>query len=243
MRKSIDTYVQGIAHDNAESIINGYDSIADYIISTAENGTGYEEFFDNNELDETGEPTQEQIDELKAYLNENYDYLPECNLEDIAAQNGLELIDTTSARNGYPQDLQKAIIGFDTFEQAEKLAKETGLRIEFFQQHDGWDSGIAQDGKRVSLSFVRQKTTAMIIVSFPRRTWRGSTRTMCSPWCLTSRISTPFVRSSTWRKRLRMRSRKPRMTKSLLLVVANITTPLKSSPWRIITTRIATLSD
>lgn len=76
MRKSIDTYVQGIAHDNAESIINGYDSIADYIIRTAENGTGYEEFFDNNELDETGEPTEDQIDELKAYLNENYDYLP-----------------------------------------------------------------------------------------------------------------------------------------------------------------------
>ena len=76
MRKSIDTYVQGIAHDNSESIINGYDSIADYIISNAENGTGYEEFFDDDELDETGEPTQEQIDELKAYLNENYDYLP-----------------------------------------------------------------------------------------------------------------------------------------------------------------------
>ena len=76
MRKSIDTYVQGIAHDNAESIINGYDSIADYIISTAENGTGYEEFFDNNELDETGEPTDNQIEELKDYLNENYGYLP-----------------------------------------------------------------------------------------------------------------------------------------------------------------------
>ena len=76
MRKSIDTYVQGIAHDNSESIINGYDSIADYIISTAENGTGYEEFFDDDELDETGEPTDEQIDELKDYLNENYDYLP-----------------------------------------------------------------------------------------------------------------------------------------------------------------------
>lgn len=76
MRKSIDTYVLGIAHDNAESIINGYDSIADYIISTAENGTGYEEFFDNNELDETGEPTDNQIEELKDYLNENYGYLP-----------------------------------------------------------------------------------------------------------------------------------------------------------------------
>lgn len=139
MRKSIDTYVQGIAHDNAEFIVNGSESIADYIIQTAENGTGYQEFFDDDELDETGEPTYEQIDELKAYLNENYDYLPECNLEDIAAQNGLELIDTTSAKNGYPQDLQKAIIGFDTFEQAEKLAKETGLSIEAFKKCDGWD--------------------------------------------------------------------------------------------------------
>lgn len=76
MRKSIDTYVQGIAHDNAEFIVNGSDTIADYIIKTAENGTGYEEFFDDDELDETGEPTDEQINELKDYLNENYDYLP-----------------------------------------------------------------------------------------------------------------------------------------------------------------------
>lgn len=76
MRKSIDTYVHGISHDNAEFIVNGSESIADYIIKTAENGTGYEEFFDDDELDETGEPTDEQIDELKDYLNENYDYLP-----------------------------------------------------------------------------------------------------------------------------------------------------------------------
>ena len=76
MRKSIDTYVQGIAHDNAEFIVNGSESIADYIIQTAENGTGYEEFFDDDELDETGEPKHEQIDELKAYLNQNYNYLP-----------------------------------------------------------------------------------------------------------------------------------------------------------------------
>ena len=48
MRKSIDTYVQGISHDNAEFIVNVSESIADYIIKTAENGTGYEEFFDDN---------------------------------------------------------------------------------------------------------------------------------------------------------------------------------------------------
>ena len=76
MRKSINAYVQGIAHDNAEFIVNGSESIADYIIQTAENGTGYEEFFDYDELEETGDPTEDQVDELKAYLNENYDYLP-----------------------------------------------------------------------------------------------------------------------------------------------------------------------
>lgn len=45
MRKSIDTYVQGIAIDNAQHIKeDGYVSIADYIISNAENGTGWTEF-------------------------------------------------------------------------------------------------------------------------------------------------------------------------------------------------------
>lgn len=77
MRKSIDTYVKGIAHDNTEFIVNGSESIADYIIESAENGTGYAEYFDDDELDETGKPTNEQIEKLKAYLNENYDYLPE----------------------------------------------------------------------------------------------------------------------------------------------------------------------
>ena len=76
MRKSINAYVQGIAHDNSEFIVNGSESIADYIIQTAENGTGYDEFFDDDELEETGEPTEDQVDEVKADLNENYDYLP-----------------------------------------------------------------------------------------------------------------------------------------------------------------------
>lgn len=139
MRKSIDTYVQGIAHDNVETIINSYDSIADYIISTAEKGTGFDEFFDDNELDETGEPTDDQIEELKAYLNKNFQYFLPFEFDDIATENGLELIDTTSAKNGYPQDLKRAIIGFDSFEQAEELAKENGLSIEIFEKRDGWD--------------------------------------------------------------------------------------------------------
>ena len=77
MKKSIDTYVQSIASDDKQFIIEGgYESIADYIISGADNGTGYYEYFDDSELDESGEPTEEQIDELKEYLNDNYNYLP-----------------------------------------------------------------------------------------------------------------------------------------------------------------------
>lgn len=61
------------------------------------------------------------------------------DIEDIAYENGLVLIDTTSAMNGYPQCLKRAVIGFDTFEEADKLAKENGLSIEIFTKRDGWN--------------------------------------------------------------------------------------------------------
>ena len=77
MKKSIDTYVQSIASDNKQFILEGrYESVADYIISNTDNCLGYNEYFDDSELDESGEPTQEQIDELKEYLNDNYNYIP-----------------------------------------------------------------------------------------------------------------------------------------------------------------------
>nr|DAI84002.1 MAG TPA: hypothetical protein [Caudoviricetes sp.] len=78
MRKSIDTYVQSIAHDNAQYIKDGgYKSIADYIITISENADcGWFDMFDDSELD-GDEPSTEQIDELKNYLNDNYNYLPE----------------------------------------------------------------------------------------------------------------------------------------------------------------------
>lgn len=63
--------------DNKQFILDGgYESVADYIINEADNGIGYNEYFDDSELDESGEPTEEQIDELKEYLNDNYNYLP-----------------------------------------------------------------------------------------------------------------------------------------------------------------------
>lgn len=76
MRKSIDTYVQSIAHDDKLYIIENGMTVAEYIINNAENGTGYYEFFDDSEL-ESNEPSEEQIDKLKEYLNNNYSYIPE----------------------------------------------------------------------------------------------------------------------------------------------------------------------
>lgn len=76
MRKSIDTYVQSIAHDNEQYINENNMTVADYIISNAENGTGYYEFFDDSELD-GNEPSEGQIDELKDYLYSKFSYIPE----------------------------------------------------------------------------------------------------------------------------------------------------------------------
>lgn len=79
MKKNIDNYIDGIIHDNKDVIANGwYSSISDYIIHNAENGAGWNEYFDDSETeDNLGEPTEEQINEFEAYLEKNYDYLPE----------------------------------------------------------------------------------------------------------------------------------------------------------------------
>lgn len=72
------------------------------------------------------------------------------DIEDIAYENGLELIETTSAWNGYPQGLKKAIIGFDSFEQADELAKKNGLSIEIFTKRDGWNLWYRTGNKALS---------------------------------------------------------------------------------------------
>lgn len=58
---------------------------------------------------------------------------------DIANIEKLQVIETTSAINGYPQDLKNALIGFDSFEDAERVANRYGLSIEIFTKRDGWE--------------------------------------------------------------------------------------------------------
>lgn len=59
-------------------------------------------------------------------------------LETIAYENSLEYIETTTGMNGYPQHLRGAIIGFNTFSEAEAIAQEHGLCITTFFKRDGW---------------------------------------------------------------------------------------------------------
>lgn len=60
------------------------------------------------------------------------------DLREIAEENGLKYIETTSERNGYPSAIRGAIIGFDGFEKAEEIAEKYGLEIELFTKNDGW---------------------------------------------------------------------------------------------------------
>lgn len=80
MKKPIDTYVRSITHDYKDIILeNEYKSIADYIITEADDATGYNEYFDDDEIEDNEgfAPTDEQVEELKDYLNEKFDYLPD----------------------------------------------------------------------------------------------------------------------------------------------------------------------
>lgn len=58
---------------------------------------------------------------------------------DLAEQLGLDIVSVTSAVNGYPQNVQLALVGFDNFEQAEEVANANSLTIISLYKRDGWD--------------------------------------------------------------------------------------------------------
>lgn len=59
-------------------------------------------------------------------------------LRELADNNALQFIETTSGNNGYPQDLKPALIGFNDYEEAEEFAQEHGLQTYIFHKRDGW---------------------------------------------------------------------------------------------------------
>lgn len=61
-------------------------------------------------------------------------------LENIAVEyGGLELVATTCNSNGYPSGESYALIGFETLEDAEHIASENGLSVQYLERRDGWN--------------------------------------------------------------------------------------------------------
>ena len=59
-------------------------------------------------------------------------------LMEIAYERGLEVVETTQGMNGYPHGLGKAVIGFETFEEAQEVARESGGEVVDLSRRDGW---------------------------------------------------------------------------------------------------------
>lgn len=63
------------------------------------------------------------------------------DLREIAELNGLTYAESTSGSNGYPNGIKGIIIGFDNFKDADKLADEHNLTIEFFKKKTAGNFG------------------------------------------------------------------------------------------------------
>jgi hypothetical protein len=74
------------------------------------------------------------------------------DLKEIAEVNNLQYITTSNQANGYPSDLRGALIGFDSFTQAEELAAKFDLEIASFYKKDGWNLWY-RDGGRLYEAF------------------------------------------------------------------------------------------
>ena len=56
---------------------------------------------------------------------------------DLADDWGLDIVEVTKGKNGYPEGLYKAIVGFDYFENAEDFAKQVNGEVVFLSRRDG----------------------------------------------------------------------------------------------------------
>jgi len=79
MKSSITTLVESAAFDNKEFINDGgYESIADYLITNAENGDqGWLWYLSNEEIEvfqNDSEAADKMIEDIKDFLNTNYNY-------------------------------------------------------------------------------------------------------------------------------------------------------------------------
>jgi hypothetical protein len=59
-------------------------------------------------------------------------------LAEIADLESLDYVETTSGTNGYPENIKDVIVGFDNWEQLEKVAEKYNLNAINLHKQDGW---------------------------------------------------------------------------------------------------------
>lgn len=79
-------------------------------------------------------------DEILDYMNifEIFADEEELSLGEIAVIEDLEYIETTSGTNGYPENIQGAIVGFEDWEQLKEIAEKYKLEAINLHGRDGW---------------------------------------------------------------------------------------------------------
>lgn len=96
-----------------------------------------EEWKDDMFISEFNKEDQEKILE---YMNmfEIFAGKEELSLAEIADMEGLRYVETTSGSNGYPSNIQGAIVGFENWEQLEEVALKYNLNPINLHRRDGW---------------------------------------------------------------------------------------------------------
>lgn len=82
------------------------------------------------------------VTDYNEYLYESdhgFDTMPDDILERIEnAYADLHEVETTSDASGYPRGLGRAVVGFDTFDEAQEVADKYGLTVVKLHRRDGW---------------------------------------------------------------------------------------------------------
>ena len=96
----------------------------------------FDDSFDFYELSETGSDNPFRI---QVMINPDM-YVNSHELRDMITddQDGLDGEEITSGSNGYPLNLRGAVVGFDSYKQAEQIASLYGVEVVSLRRRDGW---------------------------------------------------------------------------------------------------------
>jgi hypothetical protein len=122
--------------------ITNFNGAESFSLNAPDDWISYAEVFlyTNGYLDEKGfEAIVNHQVNFRKIINDCFNkWRNQLSIFDIAEYLGKEHIETTTGRNGYPQNIKDAIIGFDTFEEAKAAANKFGLDIQTFHRKAGW---------------------------------------------------------------------------------------------------------